>query len=90
MPLHFYQILLKALLLISSPSIGMNEMADNRLIVVNAISEIASVATQSAAATEQINASIDEQKSAITSIMHSSVELHTQAERMHELVYRFS
>ncbi|WP_369436336.1 methyl-accepting chemotaxis protein [Lysinibacillus fusiformis] len=69
---------------------GMNEMADNRLIVVNAISEIASVATQSAAATEQINASIDEQKSAITSIMHSSVELHTQAERMHELVDRFS
>ncbi|MET4561751.1 methyl-accepting chemotaxis protein [Lysinibacillus parviboronicapiens] len=69
---------------------GMNEMAENRLIVVNAINGIASVATQSAAATEQVDASIDEQKSAITAIMHSSVELHTEAERMHELVDRFS
>ncbi|MFJ7734291.1 methyl-accepting chemotaxis protein [Lysinibacillus sp. NPDC097231] len=69
---------------------GMSEMGDNRLIVINAINEIASVATQSAAATEQINASIDEQKSAVTSIMHSSAELHKEAERMHELVDRFT
>lgn len=69
---------------------GMHEMDENRLIVINAINEIASVATQSAAATEQINASIDEQKSAVTSIMHSSVELHTEAERMHDLVDRFT
>lgn len=69
---------------------GMSEMAENRLIVINAINEIASVATESAAATEQINASIDEQKSAVTSIMHSSVELHSEAERMHELVDRFT
>ena len=69
---------------------GMNEMDENRVVVINAINEIASVATQSAAATEQINASIDEQKSAITSIMHSSTELHTEAERMHDLVERFT
>lgn len=69
---------------------GMNDMAENRIIVMNAINEIASVATQSAAATEQINASIDEQKSAVTSIMHSSMELHTEAERMHDLVERFT
>lgn len=69
---------------------GMNEMADNRIIVMKAINEIASVATQSAAATEQINASIDEQKSAVTSIMNSSMELHTEAERMHDLVERFT
>ncbi len=69
---------------------GMNEMADNRIIVMKAINEIASVATQSAAVTEQINASIDEQKSAVTSIMNSSMELHTEAERMHDLVERFT
>ncbi|WP_341301008.1 cache domain-containing protein [Lysinibacillus sp. FSL H8-0500] len=69
---------------------GMNEMDENRVVVINAINEIASVATQSAAATEQINASIDEQKSAITSIMHSSTELHTEAEQMHDLVERFT
>ncbi|MFJ7371285.1 methyl-accepting chemotaxis protein [Lysinibacillus sp. NPDC098008] len=69
---------------------GMREMAENRIVVINAINEIASVATQSAAATEQINASIDEQKSAVTSIMHSSTELHTEAERMHDLVERFT
>ncbi|QPR67353.1 cache domain-containing protein [Lysinibacillus macroides] len=69
---------------------GMNEMDENRAIVIKAINEIASVATESAAATEQINASIDEQKSAITSIMHSSTELHTEAERMHDLVERFT
>ncbi len=69
---------------------GMNDMAENRIVVMNAINEIASVATQSAAATEQINASIDEQKSAVTSIMHSSMELHTEAERMHDLVERFT
>ena len=68
----------------------MKEMTDNRLVVVNAINEISSVATQSAAASEQVNASIDEQKAAITSIMHSSVELHTEAEQMHELVERFT
>ncbi|MDM5353192.1 cache domain-containing protein [Lysinibacillus sphaericus] len=69
---------------------GMNEMAQNRVVVIHAINEIASVATESAAATEQINASIDEQKSAVTSIMHSSQELHTEAERMYELVERFT
>ncbi|MFJ7737188.1 methyl-accepting chemotaxis protein [Lysinibacillus sp. NPDC097287] len=69
---------------------GMKEMTVNRLVVVSAINEISSVATQSAAASEQVNASIDEQKAAITSIMHSSVDLHTEAERMHELVERFT
>lgn len=69
---------------------GMNEMDDNRLVVVRAINEIASVAAESAAATEEVNASIDEQKTAITTIMHSSLELQTEAERMHELVERFS
>lgn len=69
---------------------GMNDMAENRIVVMNAINEIASVATQSAAATEQINASIDEQKSAVASIMHSSMELHTEAERMYDLVERFT
>lgn len=69
---------------------GMNDMAENRIVVMNAINEIASVATQSAAATEQINASIDEQKSAVTPIMHSSMELHTEAERMYDLVERFT
>ncbi|WP_153731133.1 methyl-accepting chemotaxis protein [Sporosarcina obsidiansis] len=68
----------------------MHQMDDNRLVVVNAINEIATVATESAAATEQVNASIDEQKEAITSIMHSSVELHNEAEKMHELVARFT
>lgn len=75
---------------LSSLDSGMKEMTDNRLVVVNAINEISSVATQSAAASEQVNASIDEQKAAITSIMHSSVELHTEAERMYELVDRFT
>lgn len=69
---------------------GMNDMAENRIVVMNAIKEIASVATQSAAATEQINASIDEQKSAVNSIMHSSMELHTEAERMYDLVERLT
>lgn len=69
---------------------SMIAMSDNRLIVVKAINEIATVATASAAATEEINASIDEQKIAVTSIMHSSVQLHTEAERMHELVERFT
>lgn len=69
---------------------SMVAMSDNRLIVVKAINEIATVATESAAATEEINASIDEQKIAVTSIMHSSVQLHTEAERMHELVERFT
>lgn len=65
-------------------------MSNNRRIVVNAIKEISSVATQSAAASEQVNTSIDEQKIAITSIMHSSLELHTEVERMHELVAQFT
>lgn len=69
---------------------SMVAMSDNRLSVVKAINEIATVATASAAATEEINASIDEQKIAVTSIMHSSVQLHTEAERMHELVERFT
>lgn len=75
---------------LSSLDSSMKEMTDNRLIVVNAINEISRVATQSAAASEQVNASIDEQKAAITSIMHSTVELQTEAERMHELVERFT
>ncbi|MFS0576995.1 methyl-accepting chemotaxis protein [Sporosarcina sp. 179-K 3D1 HS] len=68
----------------------MKEMDANRLVVVGAINQIASVATESAAATEEVNASIDEQKTAINSIMNSSLELHTEAERMHELVERFT
>ncbi|MDV6377273.1 methyl-accepting chemotaxis protein [Sporosarcina sp. GW1-11] len=75
---------------LSSLDQNMHQMDDNRLVVVNAINEIASVATESAAATEQVNASIDEQKTAVTSIMHSSVELHSEAEKMHELVARFT
>ena len=43
-----------------------------------------------AAATEQVNASIDEQKAAINTIMHASLDLHTEAENMHDLVDRFS
>jgi len=68
----------------------MNDMGSNSQIVVGAINQIASVAAQSAAATQEINASIDEQKNAIASIMHSSLELHTEAERMHELVEQFT
>ncbi|GKV65056.1 MULTISPECIES: methyl-accepting chemotaxis protein [unclassified Sporosarcina] len=68
----------------------MNSMDDNRRSVVQAINQIASVATQSAAATEEVNASIDEQKAAINTIMHASLELHTEAEKMHDLVDRFS
>lgn len=68
----------------------MGEMDTNSKVVVTAINQIASVAAQSAAATEQINASVDEQKNAINSIMHSSLELHTEAERMHELVEQFT
>lgn len=69
---------------------GMTEMDKNRQVVVESITQIASVATESAAATEEINASVDEQKNAINSIMHSSLELHTEAEKMNELVQRFS
>ncbi|MBB4825394.1 methyl-accepting chemotaxis protein [Sporosarcina luteola] len=76
--------------LLSAMEQDMNTMDANRQIVVQAISQIASVAAQSAAATEEINASVDEQKYAIETIMHSSLELHTEAERMHELVQRFT
>lgn len=68
----------------------MKQMDQNRMAAVTAINEIASVATESAAATEEVNASIDEQKTAVTSIMHSSVELHDEAEKMYELVARFT
>lgn len=68
----------------------MHDMGSNSQVVVGAINQIASVAAQSAAATEEINASVDEQKNAISSIMHSSLELHTEAERMHELVEQFT
>lgn len=61
----------------------MNEMDDNRQVVVGAISQIASVATQSAAATQQVNASVDEQKIAINSIMQSSLELQTEGNSCH-------
>ena len=76
--------------LVHSMNAEMNEMDENRQIVIQAISEIASVATQSAAATEEVNASIDEQKIAIESIMNASLELQTEAEHMHELVSRFT
>ncbi|QTD42914.1 methyl-accepting chemotaxis protein [Sporosarcina sp. Te-1] len=76
--------------LLSAMEQDMNTMDANRQIVVQAISQIASVAAQSAAATEEINASVDEQKNAIETIMHSSLDLHTEAERMHELVQRFT
>lgn len=76
--------------LLHSLEMDMNEMDANRQVVVGAISQIASVATQSAAATQQVNASVDEQKIAINSIMHSSLELQTEAERMHHLVERFT
>ena len=68
----------------------MKQMDQDRMAAVTAINEIASVATESAAATEEVNASIDEQKTAVTSIMHSSVELHDEAEKMYDLVARFT
>ncbi|WP_342536228.1 methyl-accepting chemotaxis protein [Sporosarcina sp. FSL K6-3508] len=68
----------------------MNNMDENRQSVVQAINQIASVAAESAAATEEVNASIDEQKAAINTIMHASLDLHTEAEKMHDLVDRFS
>lgn len=68
----------------------MKQMDQDRMAAVTAINEIASVATESAAATEEVNASIDEQKTAVTSIMHSSVELHEEAEKMYDLVARFT
>ena len=68
----------------------MSSMDENRQHVVQAIDQIAAVATESAAATEQVNASIDEQKAAINTIMHASLDLHTEAENMHDLVDRFS
>ncbi|MEK5037161.1 methyl-accepting chemotaxis protein [Sporosarcina sp. FSL K6-3457] len=76
--------------LLHSLEMDMNDMDANRQVVVGAISQIASVATQSAAATQQVNASIDEQKTAVNSIMLSSLELQTEAERMHNLVERFT
>lgn len=75
---------------IQSMSKEMSEMNENRESVVRSIAEIAAVATESAAATEEINASIDEQKIAIESIMTASLQLHTEAEQMHELVNRFT
>lgn len=68
----------------------MSSMDENRQHVMQAIDQIAAVATESAAATEQVNASIDEQKAAINTIMHASLDLHTEAENMHDLVDRFS
>ncbi|PID14335.1 chemotaxis protein [Sporosarcina sp. P34] len=68
----------------------MSSMDENRQHVVQAIDQIAAVAAESAAATEQVNASIDEQKAAISTIMHASLDLHTEAENMHDLVDRFS
>lgn len=75
---------------IQSMSKEMGEMDENRQNVVRSIAEIAAVATESAAATEEINASIDEQKIAVESIMTASLQLHTEAEQMHELVNRFT
>ncbi len=68
----------------------MNEMTKNREVVVESISHIAMVAGESAAATEEMNASIDEQNNAIHSIMTSALELQEEAEKMHELVARFT
>ncbi|ARD47713.1 chemotaxis protein [Sporosarcina sp. P37] len=77
-------------LLLQTMENDMNSMDENRQNVVQAIDQIAAVATESAAATEQVNASIDEQKAAISTIMHASLDLHTEAENMHDLVDRFS
>ncbi|WP_228548324.1 methyl-accepting chemotaxis protein [Sporosarcina obsidiansis] len=76
--------------LLRSMENDMNSMDQNRQFVVQAINQIASVAAESAAATEQVNASIDEQKAAINTIMHASLDLHTEAEKMHDLVDRFN
>ncbi|PID24366.1 methyl-accepting chemotaxis protein [Sporosarcina sp. P7] len=82
--------ILKITSLLKTMENDMNSMDENRQHVVQAIDQIAAVATESAAATEQVNASIDEQKAAISTIMHASLDLHTEAENMHDLVDRFS
>lgn len=68
----------------------MEEMMVSNEVVVGSISHIAVVAGESAAATEEVNASIDEQNIAIQSIMKSAIELYDEAEKMHELVARFT
>ncbi|WP_427138329.1 methyl-accepting chemotaxis protein [Psychrobacillus psychrodurans] len=67
----------------------MEEMVTSNEVVVQSISNISIVAGESAASTEEVNASIDEQNIAIQSIMKSALELHEEAEKMHELVARF-
>lgn len=67
----------------------MEEMVISNEVVVQSITNISRVAGESAASTEEVNASIDEQNIAIQSIMKSALELHEEAEKMHELVARF-
>lgn len=67
----------------------MEEMVISNEVVVQSITNISKVAGESAASTEEVNASIDEQNIAIQSIMKSALELHEEAEKMHELVDRF-
>ncbi|MCZ8542283.1 methyl-accepting chemotaxis protein [Psychrobacillus psychrodurans] len=67
----------------------MEEMVISNEVVVQSITNISIVAGESAASTEEVNASIDEQNIAIQSIMKSALELHEEAEKMHELVARF-
>lgn len=67
----------------------MEEMVVSNEVVVQSITNISIVAGESAASTEEVNASIDEQNIAIQSIMKSALELHEEAEKMHELVARF-
>ena len=68
----------------------MDEMMVSNEVVVQAITNISFVAGESAASTEEVNASIDEQNIAIQSIMKSALELHEEAEQMHQLVARFT
>lgn len=67
----------------------MEEMVISNEVVVQSITNISIVAGESAASTEEVNASIDEQNIAIQSIMKSALELHEEAEKMHGLVARF-
>lgn len=67
----------------------MEEMVISNEVVVQSITNISIVAGESAASTEEVNASIDEQNIAIQSIMKSALELHEEAEKMHALVARF-
>jgi len=69
---------------------GMEEMVISNEVVVQSVTNIAIVAGESAASTEEVNASIDEQNIATQSIMKSALELQEEAEKMHELVAKFT